>query len=327
MKLRPHPPFSWLSPAGRQGRLSTFIFHRVLPKPDPLLPDEPDSERFDRIVGFLASNFTLLRAADAAQALARGTLPAAAACITFDDGYADNATVAAPILQRHGVPGTFFVSTGYIDGGRMWNDTVIEAVRAAPDGVLDWSEFGVPPMILDTPASRVAAYGQALRALKHREPEERRAVTEAIARRACLPERSGLMMSRAQVQQLHRAGMEIGGHTVTHPILARLGDAEAAREIGRGREHLAQWTGVPPRTFAYPNGVPGQDFGPRDAALVRDAGFSAAFTTARGTAAAGADAYRIPRFTPWDQQMLRFGARAALQLLSDRIAPRALAQG
>jgi len=327
MTMSSRVPFQWLSPAGRQGRLSTFIFHRVLPQPDPLLPDEPDSDRFDRIVRFLASNFTLLRATDALQALARGSLPPAAACITFDDGYADNATVAAPILQRHGVPATFFVSTGYIDGGRMWNDTVIEAVRAAPDGDMDWSEFGVPRAILGTPASRVAAYGAALRALKHRDPAQRRAVTEEIAHRSGLPARSALMMSRTQVRQLHDADMEIGGHTVTHPILARLDDAAAADEIGAGREELAHWIGTRPQAFAYPNGVPGQDFGERDVNLVRAAGFSGAFTTARGTAPVGADPFRIPRFTPWDRQMVKFGARAALQLLTDRMAPAAVAHG
>jgi len=291
----------------------------VLPQPDPLLPDEPDSERFDRIVAFLTANFTLMRATDALQALANGSLPPAAACITFDDGYADNATVAAPILQRHGVPATFFVSTGYTDGGRMWNDTVIEAVRAAPDGVLDWSEFELPCAVVTTAASRVVTYREALRVLKHQAPAQRLAVTEEIARRAHLPEVSDLMMSRQQVRQLHDVGMEIGGHTVTHPILTRLDDATAAEEIGAGREQLAQWIGTCPVVFAYPNGVPGQDFGEREVGLVRAAGFSGAFTTARGTAAAGAHPYRIPRFTPWDEQMFKFGARAAFKLMNDRM--------
>lgn len=312
-------PFAWLAPRGRGGRLSTFIFHRVLPQADPLLPDEPDAARFEQIVRFIARHFTVLRADDAAAALARGALPPAAACITFDDGYADNATVAAPILRRHGVPATFFVSTGYIDGGRMWNDTVIEAVRAAPDGELDWSAHGVPPMQLGSASSRVAAYGAALQALKHREPAERKAITDQIAEQAGLPARSTLMMTRQQVRGLHDAGMEIGGHTVNHPILTRLDSTAAAQEIGAGREQLAQWTGAAPRTFAYPNGVPGQDFGDREVGLVRKAGFEAAFTTARGTAAVGCNPYRIPRFTPWDRQMLRFGARVALLLASDRL--------
>ena len=69
--------------------------------------------------------------------LATGSLPDRAVTVTFDDGYADNAEVALPILQRHGVPATFFVATGYLNGGRMWNDSIIEAIRRAPATELD----------------------------------------------------------------------------------------------------------------------------------------------------------------------------------------------
>ena len=320
-------PFRVLSPGGRWGRLSTFIFHRVLAHPDPLLPDEPDADRFDRIVALLASRFRLMRATDALAALAAGRLPAAAACITFDDGYADNATVAAPILKQHGAVATFFVSTGYVGGGRMWNDTVIEAFRRAPAGNLDWSTLGLGRFSIDAAATRVAAYKVVLKALKHREPRERAELTQEIAQRCGLDPQSDLMMSRAQVQSLHRTGMEIGGHTVTHPILARLDDAAAADEIGSGRAELASWIGSAPQAFAYPNGVPGQDFSDRDVGLVHAAGFAGAFTTARGTAGVGADRFRLPRFTPWDQRMSRFAARAAMQLVMDRIAPTARCHG
>ena len=69
--------------------------------------------------------------------LQQGRLPPRALAITFDDGYADNRTVAAPLLERHGLPCTFFVATGFLDGGRMWNDTLIETVRRAPGQTLD----------------------------------------------------------------------------------------------------------------------------------------------------------------------------------------------
>ena len=131
-------PFRMLSRAGARARLSIFIFHRVLPVPDPMQPGEPDAARFEQIVRFVARYFHVLPLGEAARQLRAGQLPPAAACITFDDGYADNLEVAAPILVRHGVRATFFVSTGFIGGGRMWNDTVIEALRHAPRGDLDW---------------------------------------------------------------------------------------------------------------------------------------------------------------------------------------------
>lgn len=306
-------PFAWRAPQGRRGRLNTFIFHRVLREPDPLLPDEPDAQRFERIVAFLARYFCVLPLPDALAALQRGTLPAAAACITFDDGYADNLEVAAPILQQYGLSATFFIATGFTGGGRMWNDSVIEAVKAAPAGDLDWSDLGLPRLVLGDASSRVSAIPVLLKTLKYLEPSARAERVAEIVRRTGLPLRSSLMMSVDQLRSLHALGMDIGGHTLHHPILARLDDVAALDEIGGGREQLTAWLGEAPRVFAYPNGVPGQDFSPRDVDLVRRCGFLGAVSTARGRARCGGDLFQVPRFTPWDRTMVRFGARVLLE--------------
>ena len=118
----------WLSPGGAQARLSILIFHRVLPGPDPLQPDVPEAQRFEQILRWVARWFQVLPLDEAVARLAARTLPARAVAITFDDGYADNATVALPVLKRVGFPATFFIATSFLDGGRMWNDTVIESV-------------------------------------------------------------------------------------------------------------------------------------------------------------------------------------------------------
>ena len=113
-------------------------------------------------------------------------------------------------------------------------------------------------------------------------------------------------------------GMEIGAHTVRHPILRTLDDAAAAREIGDSRDQLAAWLGEAPPVFAYPNGVPGADYGERDVALVRRMGFGCAVSTARGAAGQGADIFQLPRFTPWDRALPRFALRCAETLLRAR---------
>ena len=282
------------------------------------MPDEPDASRFERIVTFLARHFRVMRLTDAVEALSRGALPAAAACITFDDGYADNLEVAAPILHRHGLSATFFIATGYTGGGRMWNDTVVEALRAAPAGRLDWSDLGVTAQDISDGPSRARAIHAVLNAFKYLSPEQRAERVDEVARRGGLPARSDLMMDVAQLRALVDLGMDIGGHTVSHPILSRLDDAAARDEIGAGREQLTSWLGNAPTVFAYPNGVPGRDFGLRDLALVRSAGFSAAVTTARGHGDRSTDPFLVPRFTPWDHGMARFGARLAADLVVAR---------
>ena len=112
-----------------QARLSVLIYHRVLAAPDLLRPWEPDRDRFRRQMELLASNFKVLNLGEAVQRLAEGRMPPRAACVTFDDGYADNAAIARPVLEELQLPATFFIATGYLDGGRMWNDTVIESLR------------------------------------------------------------------------------------------------------------------------------------------------------------------------------------------------------
>ena len=314
-------PFRWLSPAGRRARLSIFIFHRVLAAPDPLLPDEPDAARFEQIVAFLARNFEVLPLADAARRLAAGTLPAAAAAITFDDGYADNLEVAAPILGRHGLTATFFIATGYLDGGRMWNDGVIEALRRLPTGEIDWRDLGLGLYRLDAASSRRAAIGSILGRLKYFPAARRVEVAGEIARRAGLPARDTLMLTRDGLRALRALGMEIGGHTRTHPILRTLDEKAAADEIAGGRDELEACLGERPRSFAYPNGIPGVDYDARDAALVRRLGFTCAVSTVRGAAGRASDVYELPRFTPWDRTPGRFALRCADNLLRARWRP------
>ena len=137
------------------GRLVALFYHRVLAAPDPMLPTEPDARIFDAQMQALGGMFNVLPMDEAVARLAEGRLPPRAACITFDDGYRDNLQIAAPILPPHGMTATFFVASGFLDGGRMFNDTVRESVRRLASGEhdLSWLELGRRPGI--PPAARL----------------------------------------------------------------------------------------------------------------------------------------------------------------------------
>ena len=289
-------------------RLSILIYHRVLAEPDPLFPDEIDARRFDQQLRFLKSSFNLMSLRDALDGLRNNTLPPRAACLTFDDGYADNADIALPLLQKHGVHATVFVATGFLDGGRMWNDTIIELIRNAPERI-DLSATGHGAFTLDSIDARRKAIGALLGALKYVPMEQRLQQVDAIAALVPVTLRRDLMMSQAQVRQLHQAGIEIGAHTVHHPILARLPTADARREIADGKNALEAMIGAPVRLFAYPNGKPGQDYQAEHVAMIRELGFEAAVSTSWGAARPGSDLFQLPRFTPWDRDRLRFTLR------------------
>ena len=303
------------SPAGRGAKLSTFIFHRVPAQPDPLLPDEPDAQRFEQMLSWITGQFQVLAPLEACERLSTGSLPARAAVITFDDGYRDNAEVALPILQRHGVSAAFFIATGFLDGGIMFNDRVIEAIRAVPGERVRINLAGIDELDLSSPAARRGAINALLRAIKHLMPGDRDDAVEAIEARLGVSATESPMMSRAQVRQLHAAGMAIGGHTRWHPILSVLAPDDAREAIQDGRDDLTELLGHPPPLFAYPNGRQGRDWGSEHAQMVKDAGFRFAFTTDSGAARFGDSPHVLPRFTPWARGRVGFGGQALRNLL------------
>ncbi|MFD2365210.1 polysaccharide deacetylase family protein [Pseudoduganella sp. GCM10020061] len=301
---------SVVAPGGARG-LSILVYHRVLPHADPLFPAIVDAERFSLQLDLLRRCFNVLPLPEALARMRTGSLPPRAACITFDDGYADNEAVALPLLRAHGLHATFFIATGFLDGGRMWNDTVIETVRRAPVDTLACDCLGLGMVPVGTPVEKRMAVDLLLGALKYRPMHERVELAARIAdgSHARLP--NDLMMTTAQVRSLHAAGMEIGAHTVHHPILATLRAPAARHEIACGRDALEAITGGKVGLFAYPNGKPGQDYLPEHVGMVRALGFDGAVSTAWG---AGGDAFQLPRFTPWDRSPLRFALRLAHNL-------------
>lgn len=305
---------SALSPAGPRARLSILIFHRVLDAPDPLFPDEVDRRRFDEIAGWLARWFNVLPLGDAVQRLVAGTLPSRAAAITFDDGYADNWTNALPILRKHGLSATFFIATGFLNGGRMWNDTIIESVRRTAITTLDLSQFDCGIWSIDGTAEKRAAIGRILTRVKHMPFSQRDEVVRFVAEigGAALP--TDLMMTDDQVVQMVASGMEVGAHTRSHPILTCLADDCAAEEILASRQYLSSLLSRDIDLFAYPNGRQGDDFDARHVRMVGELGFSAAVATNPGAATAASDLYRLPRFTPWNTSRMQFGTRMVLNL-------------
>ena len=126
-----------------------------------------------------------------------------------------------------------------------------------------------------------------------------------------------LMLTPDMLCELIARGVDIGGHTVSHPILARLDDDTAFREITDNKRDLEQIIGRPITLFAYPNGKRGIDYEARHTRMVREAGYSAAFTTAMGAAVRSNDPFEFPRSRPWDTTALMFGGRL-LQWLYDK---------
>jgi len=294
-------------------RLATLIFHRVFTVTDPYHRDDVDLVEFTTLMSVIRERFTPLSLTEGHRRLMDGTLPPRAVCVTFDDGYADNLLVAAPVLERLGISATIFVASGYLDGKPMWNDRIIESVRCMPPGPVDLRHLGLEIFSAEDTPARVALANLLIRRLKYTPSAHREEVADALAEHYA-PDMRSPMMSRKQVRQLRAEGMEIGGHTLSHPILARTDDATAYREIAENKEDLEGLLGERLSFFAYPNGKPEQDFAPIHAQMVRKIGYSAALTTRHGVATAATDPFHLPRFTPWDRTPTRFALRLLLNM-------------
>jgi peptidoglycan/xylan/chitin deacetylase (PgdA/CDA1 family) len=285
----------------------------VLANPDPLLPDDVDAATFRTQMEVLARGWRVLPLHEAVRALREGTLPRRALAITFDDGYADNHDVAMPILRGLGLHGTFFIATGFLDGGRMWNDTIIESVRRASDrSVLGESGGGSGGLSV---SERREWIGRLISSSKHLAPGERAARAAQLAERVGKPLPDDLMMTSAQVRSMAAAGMEIGAHTVSHPVLSTVDAPTAVEEIRGSAATLTALTGIQPRGFAYPNGQPQRDYRTEHVRMVRDLGFDFAVSTSWGRAERDSDPHQLPRVAPWERTLAGFERRLLVSYL------------
>jgi len=185
-------------------------------------------------------------------ALAGGPpLPKRPVLITFDDGYRSVLTLGAPILEKYELPAAVFVCTGPMQSRRLlWFDAV--ASREGESAVQYWKAR-------DHESWSAACTGSSP-ALDERDP------------RALMTPDELAVLSRSR-------GIEIGGHTVRHPILAQAPIRCQQEEIEQNLASIREWTGKPVRSFAYPNGRPGVDFTRDTTAILGRAGVDIAFTT------------------------------------------------
>lgn len=281
-------------------KLSVFLFHKVPKQPHALVPGDITLAGFERMLDEVVSRFNVLPLEDAAKRLQGRGLPRRAACITFDDGYADWMSGVVPALRRRNLHATFFITTGqFASATPLWHERIQAAMLAHPGPLLEMGMPSLGQLRFTTVAERQAIVVRLEQELKYLTLTAReRAITT-------LEELSGVRsehlprMSDAQVRDLHSQGFGVGGHTVNHPILDYCSLGELVEEVAGVREQLSAIVGGSITGFAYPNGRPHADFSRHHVQSVRSAGYSYAVTTHWGVANPQTSLFQIPRFTPW----------------------------
>jgi peptidoglycan/xylan/chitin deacetylase (PgdA/CDA1 family) len=244
-----------------RGRLIVFNYHRIGDDRDS--PYDPglwsaSPEDFQAQVRFLKRHFDLVvpEELDDVASRANGRF----AMITFDDGYRDNHAVAFPILKAEKAPAVFFVATGYIDAPTVpWWDEISWMLHRSSADSLDLRPF--QPDILDSRTPQRARLLPRLLSVYKALPQDlTTGYLEALATATGSgrhPASGGetFWMNWDMLREMSAAGMSIGGHTVTHPVLARMDKASQQREIGICIERIRAEIGKPVRSFSYPVGA------------------------------------------------------------------------
>jgi peptidoglycan/xylan/chitin deacetylase (PgdA/CDA1 family) len=246
------------------------------------------AELFDRQVATLKRYFTLIGTDELRRHLAGEKLPPNPAIITLDDGYRDNHDIALPILKRHGVKATFFISTAYVGERRIfWWDRIAYLLRHSRRERITLEE--PVPLVLDLSCGIERALQAALRVVKdHYNLDldhflERLGAAAEVAWNAALESRFAeeLVMTWDHVRALRSAGMEIQSHTRTHRVLQTLTPVGLKQELERSRADLEGALGEPVHALSYPVGRSIANE-PAIRAAVAHAGYTIAFSNETG---------------------------------------------
>jgi peptidoglycan/xylan/chitin deacetylase (PgdA/CDA1 family) len=237
-----------------------FAYHRIGAAPASpfdrgIWSATPDA--FDRQLRFLKKHFDVIVPGELEQVRTKGR--GRYVLITFDDGYRDNYEVAFPILKAHGLRATFFVATGFIDRPRIpWWDEIAWMVRSSPYSGLAANRWLCQPLVYDDP-DRERTVQSLLRKYKSLPGESASRFLDDMAD-ATGSERYAATydqwMTWDMLRALRDAGMCIGGHTINHPVLARLSRDQQSQEVAGCRARLEKELGDRVVCFSYPVGRP-----------------------------------------------------------------------
>jgi peptidoglycan/xylan/chitin deacetylase (PgdA/CDA1 family) len=278
-------------------------------------------EDLQRILAWLARRYDVVTLAEGVRRIERGDGSRSVAVLTMDDGYRDNLSHLVPVLKSVGVGATVYLESRPLDERRAnWTHKFFWCLeRMEPEEFvhrfteLARDEKGGILLNQLVPHGEATTY-HIKRLLKYEvDPIERDRAMDALFAELGGDDRAltdALYMTWDDVRALAGHGVEIGGHTVSHPILAKLDAAGQAAEIQGCADSLARGLGRAPTSFAYPFGRE-WDFDAHSAQAARAAGFTSATTTHAGVHRRGRDLYRMPRvMIDEDAQLHRIAAEA-----------------
>jgi len=253
----------------------------------------------DRILGLLKKRFELLSLDDLVHHLESKTpLNEDSVVITMDDGYESNLNLGLPILQKHAVPATLFIATGYMGTNELLPmDRIDYLLQKTKEDTLNWAPIGKESIPLNTHENRRLANIALGEVLKTMSTVRLNSAFKELADHlnVDLGMATSDMLSWDQVKQIVAGGVAIGSHAVSHTCMTCMKPEDAVAELNDSGRMIEQKIGSPPRHFAFPNGM-AEDFNDHLRDEARLAGYRSVASVESGVNIPGiTDPYRLQR--------------------------------
>ena len=288
-----------------------LLYHRVKSLPADVHSIAVSPENFRAHMEYLKQNFQIVRFEED-----WSKLKAPAVAVTFDDGYADNALEALPILEEVGVPATFFVATGNIGTGNefWWDELDRLALKESGYSLsfkLEDSQHG-RAWSTATYQERSVMYWDLHRLAMKVSAERRmgwlRQVWEWAGQDRAVGEENRIMNQEELRILAQSRWATVGAHTVTHSPLSALSEEEQRSEIFSSKQQLERLLGREMTVFSYPFGKKA-DYDQKSIEICGEAGFLKVAAAFPGQAYSWTDPYQIPRHVVFNWDVKYFATR------------------
>ena len=297
-----------ISKITEKNRLTVLTYHRVGESYNQLYMNE---DLFEQQLIWLKKYFNPMGLDEALILQKSGDLPERAVVLTIDDGYEDCYTKIFPLLKKHHLTATFFISTSGLIRGLLWDELISSSIMTLGIDITELN-FDAKNYQLRTHNERLSCAFCIIKGLKYRPLAERNGLIRQLIEKTGHKKEKYQFLNEEKIVTLYKAGMGIGAHTVNHPILVCEDIENAKVEICESKRILEKIIENPVDYFAYPNGKKNIDFNLSHQKIVKECGFKAGFSTDWGSISESDDFYSLNRFTPWDHNEIKFSLRLAL---------------
>ena len=249
--------------------------------------------------------YNILSLADLADLVeARNEIPKRSVVFTADDGFLDQAQLAAPLFSEYDAPMTFFLISSFLDQKIWpWDDQVKYVINNTKLAFIDALYPCDDPLSVNVAPlgdERKKAYDSIRSSLKDQSQAQiyewlPQLFAAAEVQQPAVAPANYLPMQWEDAQKLIDNGHLVAPHTATHRILSQLDDSDSRSEILGSIGMLADRLKGASRLFAYPTGRP-TDYGSREIAILKEAGVKAAVSTRRGAVIGASPQFELPRY-------------------------------